>query len=135
MAEGLQAAYATVAAHPAALEWAQPRGGTFAFVRLLGSHAATPYPSSETYCDALRARAQLMLLPGSLFDLDAGDVGHAGGVEHAGDQIGDEARILDQLPRGSDSAQRVRLTYGRRQTARLLERWSDDLNQHPPFEL
>ena len=100
VAEGLEAARAMVGRHEEQLAWAEPRGGTFAFVKLRGR------AGSEAYCDALRARANLMLMPGALFDLDA-----------------------EPEERG-DAAQRVRLTFGRAGTAPLLERWSADLQQH-----
>ena len=103
-AEGLAAARATVAKHPAALEWSEPAAGTFAFVGLKGGGGGGG--SSEAYCEALRSRAGLMLMPGALFDLDA----------TAAD--------------GSDAARRVRLTYGRADTATLLERWSEDIRRH-----
>ena len=103
-AEGLAAARATVAKHPAALEWSEPAAGTFAFVGLKGGGGGGG--SSEAYCEALRSRAGLMLMPGAIFDLDA----------TAAD--------------GSDAARRVRLTYGRADTATLLERWSEDIRRH-----
>ena len=86
--------------HEGEIEWAAPRGGTFAFLRL----PSLPRGGSEAYCDALRARSRLMLMPGTLFDLDGG--------------------------KESDSGQRVRVTYGRKDTPRLLERWSADLAAH-----
>lgn len=112
VARGLAAAREVVARHPERLVWAEPRGGTFCFVRLREEAAAAAAEaetaassrSSEAYCDALRARAGLMLMPGALFDVDGASA--------------------------SDAAQRVRLTYGRAGTAELLERWSEDLSIH-----
>ena len=53
VAAGLHAARAHVLAFPGLLEWSEPSGGTFAFVRLRGGVAAS------RYCDALRERCAM----------------------------------------------------------------------------
>ena len=83
----------------------EPRGGTFSFVRIRRADGGEV--NTEAYADALRRRANLMLMPGALFDL------------------GDGVQEL-----GNDAAQRVRVTYGRRGTPELLRRWSNDLRMH-----
>lgn len=108
LAVGLQGARELVRAHPEHLAWSEPQAGTFAFVRL--QRADGGLVDSEAYCEKLRARANLMLLPGALFDLDDGrDGGGSGGL---------------------DAAQCVRLTFGRQGMAPLMQRWSDDLRKH-----
>ena len=66
-------------------------------------------------------RANLMLMPGNHFDVDA-DPRAAGLAAGAAAEAG-------------DSHWRVRLTYGRLGGAALLERWSDDLRRHGVKEL
>ena len=101
IATGLAATREMVHSVPEHVEWAEPSAGTFAFVRLRG---VRPGESTEAYCDALRRRANLMLMPGALFE-------------------------LDDTPEAGDAAQRVRVTYGRRVTVPLLGRWADDLRR------
>jgi len=97
------------------LEWAEPRAGTFAFVRLRGR---TGIPvDAEAYCDALRARAGLMLMPGALFD------------HHEGEGAETSERAVSSTRAVSDASERVRLTYGRKETPLLLERWAMDLGR------
>jgi len=105
VASGLAAARDMVGAHANLLEWAEPRAGTFAFVRLRGDI------QSEAYCEALRRRSQLMLMPGALFDF-----------EHEEDSS-------DLATHAADYAQRVRLTFGQRQTRARLLQWVEDLQQ------
>lgn len=62
---GLNACRAHVLAQSEFLEWSEPAAGTFAFVRL--RRGSTGCVSASAYCDALRQRANLMLLPSSLF--------------------------------------------------------------------
>lgn len=99
------------------LEWAEPRAGTFAFVRLRGR---TGIPvNAEAYCNALRARAGLMLMPGALFD------------HHEGEGAETSARAVSSASTAAptDASERVRLTYGRKETSLLLERWALDLER------
>ena len=101
------------------LEWAEPRAGTFAFVRLRGR---TGIPvNAEAYCNALRARAGLMLMPGALFD------------HHEGEGAETSARAVSSAsaaaPTEGEASERVRLTYGRKETSLLLERWALDLER------
>ena len=98
--EGLAATRTMALALPEHLEWLEPRAGTFSFVKLRALGAGD---SSESYCEALRARANIMLMPGALFEMDQGAEG--------------------------DAAQRVRVTYGRRDNGPKLDRWADDLRR------
>lgn len=99
------------------LEWAEPRAGTFAFVRLRGR---TGIPvDAEAHCDALRARVGLMLMPGALFDQCEGE----------GAETSARAASSARAAAPTDASQRVRLTYGRKETSLLLERWAVDLRR------
>jgi len=100
------------------LEWAEPRAGTFAFVRLRG-RTGVPV-DAEAYCDALRARAGLMLMPGTLFDHHEGE-----GAETSTRAVLSSASAAAP----TDASERVRLTYGRKETPLLLERWAMDLGR------
>ncbi len=62
LARGKEALRALVQRQSAHLQWAEPAAGPFAFVRLGGG------VSAAAYCDALRARARLMLLPATCFE-------------------------------------------------------------------
>jgi len=125
------------------LEWAEPRAGTFAFVRLRG-RTGVPV-DAEAYCDALRARAGLMLMPGTLFDHHEGE-----GAETSARAVLSSAsaaaptdaservrltggrrieRAVSSARAVSDASERVRLTYGRKETPLLLERWAMDLGR------
>ena len=124
------------------LEWAEPRAGTFAFVRLRGR---TGIPvDAEAYCDALRARAGLMLMPGALFDHHEGEGAETSesAVSSARAAAPTDASERVRLAGGrrieravssaravSDASERVRLTYGRKETPLLLERWAMDLGR------
>ena len=83
--------------HPAddRFEWCEPQGGTFAWVRLQ-SHTSM---SASDYCQAVRQRTGLMMVPSGLFP---------------------ECQATDD---------RIRLTYGRRGLANLLKVWQRDLEQ------
>ena len=55
------ALHALVSRQAQHLEWAEPQAGPFAFLRLKSG-------SAEAYCEALRARAALMLVPSPCFE-------------------------------------------------------------------
>ena len=117
------------------LEWAEPRAGTFAFVRLRGR---TGIPvNAEAYCNALRARAGLMLMPGALFDHHEGEgaetsaraVSSASAAAPRGAETSARAVSSASAAAPTDASERVRLTYGRKETSLLLERWALDLER------
>jgi aspartate/methionine/tyrosine aminotransferase len=116
VSRGLASARQLAQSMPEHIEWLEPSAGTFAFVRLPGLRASgATSTDSEDYCEALRRRANLMLMPGSLFELD--ESRRARAAREGGE------------PGTMDSAQRVRITYGRAGTPALLERWAEDLRQ------
>ena len=70
VASGLDATRAFAAAHAeVGLEWEEPSGGTFSYVRLRGLGSS----GASAYSDALRARARLMLVSSRLFKEDEDD--------------------------------------------------------------
>lgn len=107
VASGLELARGLAERQPAHLGWLEPKGGPFAYVRLHGL-AATGGRSAD-YCEALRRRGRLMLVPGELFDVDAdpSDAGAGAG--------------------GAAAQHHVRVCYGRRNVGPLLERWEGHL--------
>ena len=54
----LAACRAHVEAHPTLLEWCEPAGGTFAFVRLRVPGVPQSNVSAHAYCEQLRRRAR-----------------------------------------------------------------------------
>lgn len=78
--------------HDDILEWTNPRAGTFVFPKLLQEQ-----PSARVYCDDILGRANIMLLPSSLFEY--------------GEQIKDDSR--------------VRISLGRRSIPETLALWKE----------
>ena len=62
---GLASARAFAAAHVSdGIEWCEPSSGTFAYLRLHGLGKG----DASLYCDGLRRRSRLMLVPSALFE-------------------------------------------------------------------
>ena len=78
------------------LEWFEPLGGTFAWVRFKHKNNQLANTASQ-YCDAVRQRTGLMMIPSALF------------------------------PECQETDDSIRLTYGRKGMEQLLELWKSDM--------
>ena len=82
--------------HSHSLQWCEPTGGTFAWVKFQPSTGVT----ASAYCDAVRRRTGLMMVPSGLF------------------------------PECQTSDDRIRLTYGKKGLDQLLQVWEQDLQRN-----
>ena len=103
--DGLDELRSFMANHVQYLEWYEPRGGTFSFVKLRSQRSVKDsllvhnhiheFESAEVYSTALRTRTGLMVIPSSLF------------------------------PGSGDD--KLRITYGRTGMSAMLSDWHEDL--------
>jgi len=90
-------------------EWCEPLGGTFAWIKFHGESKNTSVRTVSDYCDGIRKRTGLMMIPSDLFP---------------------ELTAATRPETTKVHEDRIRLTFGRKGLPELLEVWRRDLERH-----